>query len=246
MNLDFCQRVEKLRNILQEGNVVFFGGAGVSTESGIPDFRSASGLYNRDEDDGVSPEEKLHISYLTQNPQGFYSYYKRNMICTWAKPNYTHYALANLEKQGKLKAVITQNIDGLHQAAGSETVYELHGTVHRNYCMDCGREYPLEHIIESDSVPICSCGGVVRPDVVMYGEGLNSKIWYDAAEAISTCDTLIVAGTSLTVYPACTLIDYYEGEHLIIINKSPTPKDYMAELVINDSVGEVLKAALED
>lgn len=239
--------IELLKEIIKNSeSIVFFGGAGVSTESGIPDFRSAGGLYNQEEDDGVSPEEKLHISYLSHNPEGFYKYYKRNMLCTWAKPNDAHYVLAELERQGKLTAVVTQNIDGLHQAAGSNTVYELHGTVHKNYCMTCGKEYPLEHVINSDGVPRCSCGGIVRPDVVLYGEGLNSHVWYDAAESISTCDTLIVAGTSLTVYPASTLLDYYEGENLVIINKSPTAKDGDAALVINEPVGQVLKAATEE
>ena len=238
---------EMLKEIIENSeSIVFFGGAGVSTESGIPDFRSAKGLYNQEQDDGISPEEKLHINYLTYDPEGFFQYYKSNMICTWAKPNDAHYALAELEKQGKLTAVVTQNIDGLHQMAGSEVVYELHGTVHKNYCMSCGREYPLEYVTEAQGVPYCSCGGIVRPDVVLYGEGLNSQIWYDAAEAISTADTLIVAGTSLTVYPACTLLDYFHGEHLIIINKSPTAKDGYAELLINEPVAQTLKSVVFD
>lgn len=233
--------IEMLKEIIENSEkIVFFGGAGVSTESGIPDFRSAGGLYNQEEEDGVSPEEKLHINYLLGNPQGFYNYYKSNMICTWAKPNDAHYALAKLEQMGKLSAVVTQNIDGLHQMAGSQTVYELHGTVHKNYCVNCGKEYPLDYVTEADGVPHCSCGGIVRPDVVMYGEGLNAKTWYDAAEAINTADTLIVAGTSLTVYPAASLIDYFEGEHLIIINKSSTSRDSEAELVIDEPVGKVL------
>ena len=239
--------IEMLRNIIDNSeNIVFFGGAGVSTESGIPDFRGNGGLYTKESDD-VSPEEKLHISYLKANPSGFYEYYKNNMICTWAKPNDAHYMLANLEKEGKLKAVITQNIDGLHQMAGSQRVIELHGTVHKNYCMDCGTNYPLDYVLESDGVPYCEkCGGVVRPDVVMYGEGLDAKAWYEAEEAIYNCDTLIVGGTSLTVYPACTLVDNYEGEHLIIINKTPTPKDSDAELVINEPIGKTLKEALQE
>ena len=233
--------IELLKEIIDGSeNIVFFGGAGVSTESGIPDFRGAGGLYNQEEEDGVSPEEKLHISYLLENPEGFYRYYKRNMLCTYAKPNDAHYALAELERQGKVTALITQNIDGLHQMAGSQTVYELHGTVHRNYCMDCGKEFPLEHITDTEGVPTCPCGGIVRPHVVLYGEGLSSAVWYDAAEAISTADTLIVAGTSLTVYPAASLLDYFQGEHLIIINKTPTPRDYDAELVIDEPVGKVL------
>lgn len=237
------EEIKRLKEIIEgSNNIVFFGGAGVSTESGIPDFRGTGGLYTNKEDDGISPEEKLHINYLVSNPKGFYSYYKNNMICTWAKPNFAHYFLADLEKAGKLKAVITQNIDGLHQMAESKTVYELHGSVHRNYCTRCKKEYSLDFILSKEGVPHCErCGETVRPDVTMYGEGLNSKTWYDAANAISECDTLIVAGTSLTVYPANTLIDYYTGDKLVIINLTPTPRDEDATLVINEPVGETFK-----
>ena len=239
--------IELLASIIENSqNIVFFGGAGVSTESGIPDFRGSGGLYTCEQEDDVSPEEKLHISYLLTNPRGFYSYYKNNMIFPYARPNDCHYALARLEKKGKLSAVITQNIDGLHQAAGSKNVIELHGTVHKNYCVQCGREHSLDYVMESISVPLCEkCGGLVRPQVTLYGEGLDPVAWTNAEEAIYSADTLIVAGTSLTVYPACTLLDAYEGEHLIIINKTPTPRDIDAELVIRENVGEVFKKITE-
>lgn len=241
--------IELLREIIENSeSIVFFGGAGVSTESGIPDFRGTGGLYNEDADDeGMTPEEKLHISYLVSNPKGFYEFYKSNMIFPFAEPNDAHIALARLENEGKLTMVVTQNIDGLHQRAGSENVAELHGSVLRNYCVKCGEKYDLDFIMESEGVPHCTkCGSLVRPDVVMYGEGLDTEVWYDAAEAIARCDTLIVAGTSLTVSPACDMIDYFQGEHLIIINKTPTPRDGDAELVINEPVGEVLKQAILD
>lgn len=239
---------ERLKDILLNAeNVVFFGGAGVSTGSGIPDFRSASGLYNSDEDYGESPENILHVSYMNVNPQGFYEYYKRNMVYPYAEPNDAHYALAELEKLGKLKAVITQNIDGLHQKAGSKKVYELHGSVGRNYCVRCGKEHTLDYVLESDGVPrCCKCGGMVRPDVVMYGEALPWDVWTDAEEAISGCDVLIVGGTSLTVNPAASLVSAYEGEHLVIINLSPTSYDGLAELIIREPVEEVLGAVIGD
>ena len=239
---------ERLKDILLNAeNVVFFGGAGVSTGSGIPDFRSASGLYNSDEDYGESPENILHVSYMNVNPQGFYEYYKRNMVYPYAEPNDAHYALAELEKLGKLKAVITQNIDGLHQKAGSKKVYELHGSVERNYCVRCGKEHTLDYVLESDGVPrCCKCGGMVRPDVVMYGEALPWDVWTDAEEAISECDVLIVGGTSLTVNPAASLVSAYEGEHLVIINLSPTSYDGLAELIIREPVEEVLGAVIGD
>ncbi len=239
---------ERLKDILLNAeNVVFFGGAGVSTGSGIPDFRSASGLYNSDEDYGESPENILHVSYMNVNPQGFYEYYKRNMVYPYAEPNDAHYALAELEKLGKLKAVITQNIDGLHQKAGSKKVYELHGSVGRNYCVRCGKEHTLDYVLESDGVPrCCKCGGMVRPDVVMYGEALPWDVWTDAEEAISECDVLIVGGTSLTVNPAASLVSAYEGEHLVIINLSPTSYDGLAELIIREPVEEVLGAVIGD
>ena len=238
---------ELLRDIIDKSeSVVFFGGAGVSTESGIPDFRGNGGLYTKHEED-IPPEEKLHISYLMSNPDGFYKYYKNNMICTWARPNDAHIMLSQLEKEDKLKAVITQNIDGLHQMAGSKHVIELHGSIHRNYCVRCGEKYTLDYVLEKEGAPYCEkCGGLVRPDVVMYGEGLDAVAWQEAEEAIYNCETLIIGGTSMTVYPACTLVDAYQGEHLVIINKTPTSKDADAELVINEPIGQVLKEALSD
>lgn len=238
--------IVKLGRIITEAKkIAFFGGAGVSTESGIPDFRSGTGLYNEPDDDGVPPETKLSHGYLTSNPEGFFSYYRKNMIYPDAKPNAAHIALAKLEAQGKLAAVITQNIDGLHQKAGSENVIELHGSTLRNYCSGCGREYGLEYIMESDGVPQCTvCGGLVRPDVVLYGEGLDSEAFTRAGEAIRSSDVLIVGGTSLTVHPAASLIRYYDGKHMIIINKTPTPYDSAAEMVIRDPIGEVFGAAI--
>lgn len=234
---------EQLVRIIESAeNVVFFGGAGVSTGSGIPDFRGNNGLYKEEGEEGsVSAEEILHVNYMRRYPEKFYEYYKKKMVYEYAEPNDAHYALADMERAGKLKAVITQNIDGLHQSAGSENVFELHGSVHRNYCEICGEKYPLSAITGAESVPICKkCGGAIRPDVVMYGEALPSDAWYGAEEAISEADVLIVGGTSLTVQPASYLINAYEGEHLIIINLSPTPYDGLAEMVIREPVEEVL------
>ena len=241
------READELREIIENSeSIVFFGGAGVSTESGIPDFRGNDGLYTQAEEDEMSPEEKLHIEYLMSNPQGFYEFYKRKMLTPWAEPNDAHKVLAQLEKSGKLRAVITQNIDGLHQKAGSEEVLELHGSTQRNYCVVCGKKFNLDYILEHDGVPRCdSCGGLVRPDVVMYGEPLDAHVWYEASNAIYECDTLIVAGTSLTVAPACSIIDYYQGDKLVIINKTPTPMDGEACLVIDKPVGEVLKKVFE-
>ena len=240
--------IQRLKEIIEESErVVFFGGAGVSTPSGIPDFRSSSDLYREEQDDGMTPEEKLHISYLVSCPEGFFKYYRENMLYLDAEPNDAHRVLDFLEKSGKLSAVITQNIDGLHQMAGSESVIELHGSVHRNYCMGCGRKYGVSHILSSCGVPRCeSCGGIVRPDVVLYGEMLDSEKWGRAEELIYEADALIVAGTSLTVYPAAGLVECFEGEHLVIINKSPTPFDYQAELVIDESVDSVLKQVVDE
>lgn len=232
----------KLQQILEESeNIVFFGGAGVSTDSGIPDFRSGSGLYHEALPDGESPENCLSERYLRMHPEKFFRYYRSHMIYPDAEPNAAHYAIAELEQQGKLSAVITQNIDGLHQAAGSQNVIELHGSVHRNYCVQCGKQYSLSFLLHSEGVPRCDvCGGMVRPDVVLYGEGLDGEAFGRAEEAISEADTLIVAGTSLTVQPAASLIDLFEGEHLVIINQSETPYDADAELVIRDRIADVL------
>ena len=219
-------------------NIVFFGGAGVSTESGIPDFRSEDGLYRQQYQ--YPPETIISHSFYMKNPEEFYRFYKNKMIFEDAKPNPAHLALARLEKQGKLKAVITQNIDGLHQAAGSRNVLELHGSVHRNHCMECGRFFGLDAILESEGVPHCPCGGILKPDVVLYEEGLDQETLQKAVYYISHADMLIVGGTSLTVYPAAGLIDYYRGRKLVLINKTVTPMDSQADLVINDKLGEVL------
>lgn len=237
--------IKELKRIIDESeSIVFFGGAGVSTESGIPDFRGANGLYERDEDDGPSPEELLSEGCLRLRPRAFFDYYKSNMIYQYAEPNEAHKYLVELEKQGKLSAIVTQNIDGLHQRAGSKNVIEIHGSVHRNYCMTCGKSYTLEHILDADDIPYCTCGGIVRPDVVLYSEGLGSA-FFEAEDAIFNADTLIVGGTSLTVHPACTLIDSFQGEHLIIINQTPTPYDGYAEMIIREPIGEVFSELME-
>lgn len=239
--------IERIREIVaQSDNIVFFGGAGVSTASGIPDFRGNGGLYTDESDDGVTPEEKLHISYLMSCPEEFYEFYRANMLHLYAEPNEAHYLLAELEAQGKLRAIITQNIDGLHQLAGSKNVIELHGSVSKNYCTGCGKKYHLDYILSTTGVPYCEdCGGFVRPDVVMYGEALNASRLYHAENMIYDADVLIVAGTSLTVNPAASLVESYQGEHLIIINNDPTPYDDIAEYVINDDLVYTLRAILE-
>lgn len=219
-------------------NIVFFGGAGVSTESGIPDFRSVDGIYNQKYD--YSPEAILSRTFFINYPEKFYEFYKDKMICLDAKPNEAHYKLAELEKAGKLSAVVTQNIDGLHQKAGSENVFELHGSVLRNYCVKCGKFYDAKYILNSDGVPKCDCGEIIKPDVVLYEEPLNDKIFNGAIDAIAACDTLIIAGTSLTVYPAAGLIRCFKGKNLVLINKAVTPMDNKANLVIHDKVGKVL------
>lgn len=239
--------LEQIRAILADAeNVVFFGGAGMSTESGIPDFRGTGGIYTQDEED-ISPEDMVSHDFLLHHPEAFYRFYRSKMLFPDARPNEGHYALAFLEARGKLSCVITQNIDGLHQAAGSERVLELHGSVNHNYCLHCGRKYPLSAITESDSVPRCTaCGGLIRPDVVLFGEGLNTEIFTEAEEAIYAADVLIVGGTSLTVHPACSLLDAFEGEHLIIINRTPTPYDALASYVLRTPLGETLAALVEE
>ena len=219
-------------------NIVFFGGAGVSTESNIPDFRSVDGLYNQKYD--YPPETILSHTFFMRHTDEFYRFYKDKMIYPDANPNKAHLVLASLEAAKKCKAVITQNIDGLHQAAGSKEVLELHGSVLRNYCMKCGKFHDIEAVSTSEDVPKCECGGIIKPDVVLYEEGLNQDILSKSVYYISKADVLIVAGTSLSVYPAASLIDYYRGNKLVLINKSSTPKDSYADLIINDSVGEVL------
>lgn len=230
--------LEKLKQwIAESSNIVFFGGAGVSTESGIPDFRSVDGLYNQEYD--YPPETIISHSFYKRNPKEFYRFYKNKMLFPDAEPNAAHLALARLEQQGKLKAVITQNIDGLHQAAGSQEVLELHGSVHRNYCTRCGKFYSLADVMNADGVPHCECGGVVKPDVVLYEEGLDQKILSKAVSYIQHADVLIIGGTSLTVYPAAGLIDYYQGNKLVLVNKSVTPMDQRADLVISGKIGEI-------
>ncbi|MCR5797855.1 MAG: NAD-dependent protein deacylase [Eubacterium sp.] len=231
---------ELLRKYINESdNIVFFGGAGVSTESKIPDFRSVDGLYNQEYD--FPPETILSHSFFIRNTEEFYRFYRNKMIFEDAEPNNAHKALANLEKAGKCKAVITQNIDGLHQKAGSKEVLELHGSVLRNYCMSCHKFYPLDEITHSQGIPTCSCGGTIKPDVVLYEEGLDSYVLDKAVNYISNADVLIIGGTSLAVYPAAGLIDYYRGNKLILINRDKTSRNAHANLIITDPIGEVLK-----
>lgn len=231
---------EQLRKWIHDSdNIVFFGGAGVSTESGIPDFRSVDGLYNQKYDQ--PPETILSHTYFMGNTKEFYRFYRDKMLCLGAKPNAAHLKLAELERVGKLKAVVTQNIDGLHQKAGSQKVYELHGSVHRNYCTKCRTFYGVDFIKDGEDVPCCPvCGGLVKPDVVLYEEGLDQDTVEGAVMAIAKADMLIVGGTSLVVYPAAGLINYYRGNKLVLINRDPTPYDSQADLVIHDSIGKVL------
>lgn len=242
--------IKKLKEIIENSKkIVFFGGAGVSTESNIPDFRSEEGLYNAQQQYGMSPEYMLSHSYFIDNPEGFYDYYKHNLVYEDAKPNKAHYALAKLEQDGKLIAVVTQNVDGLHQKAGSRTVYELHGSAARNYCMDCRKAFDMDYIMDPANcdgyVPKCDkCGGIVKPDVVLYEEALDESQIMGAVNAISQADTLIVGGTSLVVYPAAGLIRYFNGKNLVLINKSSTQYDSIANLVISDSIGKVLGEAV--
>lgn len=227
----------------QSDNIVFFGGAGVSTESNIPDFRSTDGLYNQEY--RYSPETILSHSFFLRSPQEFYRFYRNKMLYLEAKPNKAHFALAKLEQQGKLRAVITQNIDGLHQAAGSKEVLELHGSVLRNYCRRCGKFYDAKYIKETQGIPRCSCGGIIKPDVVLYEEGLDSGILRKSVEYITNADMLIVGGTSLVVYPAAGLLDYYHGKKLVLINKEATARDRMADLIVTGKIGEVLSQIVE-
>lgn len=232
------ERVQLKELINNSDNIVFFGGAGVSTESGIPDFRSVDGLYNQEYD--YPPETILSHSFFQRKTKEFYRFYKNKMICLTAKPNNAHKALARLEQLGKLKAVITQNIDGLHQMAGSKNVLELHGSVHRNYCQRCNKLYDANFILEAQEIPTCECGGRIKPDVVLYEEGLDQEIISKAIRYISQAQVLIIGGTSLNVYPAAGLIDYYKEDKLILINKDATPMDHRANLLISGKIGEVL------
>ncbi len=231
--------MKSLQEIIDKSKrVVFFGGAGVSTESGIPDFRSVDGLYNQKY--AYPPETIISRSFFETRPEEFYAFYRDKMLWLDAEPNKAHRKLAEMEQKGKLAAVVTQNIDGLHQKAGSKNVFELHGSVHRNFCMDCGKFFNAQYIKKSKGIPRCDCGGVIKPDVVLYEEGLDDATVRGALREISAADTLIVAGTSLTVYPAAGFLDYFRGSELVLINRDPTPADRMATLVIHDKVGEVL------
>ena len=232
------EKIKQFKQLVEKSNnIVFFGGAGVSTESGIPDFRSKDGLYNQQYD--YPPETILSHTFFINNTDEFYRFYKAKMNCLKYEPNITHIKVAELENEGKLKAVITQNIDGLHQKAGSKTVYELHGSVFRNYCMNCNKFYEAEYVFNSEGIPKCSCGGIIKPDVVLYQEGLDDNTVTNSISAIQNADLLIVAGTSLTVWPASGLINYFKGRNLVLINRDVTPYDNKADLVINDSLGKV-------
>ena len=239
---DYENQIRELKNIIEANdNIVFFGGAGVSTESGIPDFRSVDGLYHQTYD--YPPETILSHTFYRQKPEEFFRFYRNKMLCLDAKPNAAHLKLAQWEKEGKLKAVITQNIDGLHQAAGSREVLELHGSVLRNYCEECGKSFDAEYMLHSEGVPKCdACGGPVKPDVVLYEEGLNDETLRSAISYIRNADVLIIGGTSLVVYPAAGLIDYYRGNKLVLVNKTPTGRDNMADLVVQGSIGEIFAA----
>ena len=241
--------VQELTDILRNSRkIVFFGGAGVSTASGIPDFRSANGLWNQKYKRNLSPEEMVSRSFFERDPEDFFAFYKDKLVYPEAKPNACHYALARLEKMGRLRAVVTQNIDGLHQMAGSKRVYELHGSVHRNTCLRCHKKYGLDYILDEanceNGVPKCSCGGVIKPDVVLYGEMLDDTQIRGAVNAISDADVLIIGGTSLVVYPAAGFVHYFTGDKLVILNKSETAADSRADLVIHDPIGEVLGECL--
>ncbi|QUH29862.1 NAD-dependent protein deacylase [Vallitalea guaymasensis] len=238
--------LNRLKDIIDSSNnIVFFGGAGVSTESDIPDFRSEKGLYKAVQKYHYRPETIISHTFFMKNPKIFYEYYKENLIYTDAKPNNAHKALAKLEERGKLKAVVTQNIDNLHQMAGSKEVVELHGSVYRNYCMSCGEAYDIDFILDSNDVPRCTkCGDIVKPDVVLYEEGLDGLILKKAVEYVSSAEVLIIGGTSLVVYPAASLIQYFNGKYLVLINKEETSYDSYADLVINEPIGEVMKGFL--
>lgn len=240
-------KIEHLAEILKNSNnIVFFGGAGMSTESGIPDFRSSNGLWNEKLKINFTPEQLVSHTFFLRYPEEFFEFYKSKLIYPDAKPNAGHLALAELEKMGKLKAVVTQNIDGLHQMAGSKNVFELHGSVYRNYCTKCNAFYDADFVINSKGIPTCTkCGGSVKPDVVLYEESLDYDIIDGAIKAISSADTLIIGGTSLVVYPAASLINYFKGQNLVLINKTRTSADSKATLTIHDSIGKTLDKALE-
>lgn len=241
------EKIQALTKILKESqNIVFFGGAGISTASGIPDFRSSNGLYSQKLNRHFTPEQAVSHSFFMSYPEFFFDFYKQHLVYPNAEPNACHKALAQLEALGKLKAIVTQNIDGLHQAAGSQVVYELHGSVLRNYCMKCHAFYDAHYVLEADGVPKCEkCGGMVKPDVVLYEEGLDDEVITGAIQAIKQSDTLIIGGTSLVVYPAAGLIDYFGGKNLVLINKSTTSADQKADLVIYEDIAMVMKEAVD-
>ena len=235
----YQEEVRKLQEIIDDSRrIVFFGGAGVSTESGIPDFRSAEGIYHQHYK--YAPEQVVSHSFFKAHPDVFYEFYKEKMMCLDAEPNAAHRKLAQLEEAGRLTAVITQNIDGLHQKAGSKKVYELHGSIHRNYCQKCGRFYDAAFVKEAPGIPRCECGGIIKPDVVLYEESLDSMTIEKSIRAIAEADTLIIGGTSLVVYPAAGFIDYFRGRHLVVINKSATAREVGAQLSISAPIGEIL------
>ena len=239
MQEQWKEQITQLQKMIDDSDrIVFFGGAGVSTESNIPDFRSADGLYHQNYK--YTPEQIVSHSFFMHNPEGFYEFYKEKMMYLNAKPNAAHKKIAEQEAAGKLTAVITQNIDGLHQAAGSKNVYEIHGSIHRNYCQKCGKFYDAAYVKNSKGVPHCECGGVIKPDVVLYEESLDENMIDKSIRAISQADTLIIGGTSLVVYPAAGFVDYFRGKHLVVINKSDTAKSVRAELTIAAPIGEVL------
>lgn len=240
------EKIKRLSKIVRDSkHIVFFGGAGISTSSGIPDFRSSDGLYSKKLNRNFTPEQAVSHTFFLRYPEEFFDFYKKNLVYPEVKPNDCHIALARLEEMGKLEAIVTQNIDGLHQAAGSKRVYELHGSVLRNYCMKCQTFYDVEYVVTAKGVPKCGkCDGVVKPDVVLYEEALDDKVVSGAIHAIADADTLIIGGTSLVVYPAAGLIDYFKGKNLVLINKSETVADNRAELVIHDDIAKVMKDVL--
>ena len=242
------EKEEELTQILRNSdNIVFFGGAGVSTASGVPDFRSSDGLYSRKLNRHFTPEQAVSNSFFVKHTEEFYDFYKNNLVYPDVKPSGCHIALVKLEQMGKLKAVVTQNIDGLHQAAGSKVVYELHGSVLRNYCTGCGKFFDDKYVVSAEGIPYCDeCGGIVKPDVVLYEEGLDDRTINNSVNAIANADVLIIGGTSLVVYPAAGLINYFRGSKLVLINKSRTSADSKADLVINDDISKVLKIAVDN
>lgn len=240
LHADSGEKIDKLKEIVENSeNIVFFGGAGVSTESGIPDFRSVDGLYNQKYK--YPPEVMVSHSFYRSHPEEFFEFYRNKMVALEAKPNAAHLKLAKLEKEGKVKAVITQNIDGLHYKAGSREVMELHGSVHRNYCEKCKKFYPVEYIMEASGIPECECGGRIKPDVVLYEEGLDYDTMQKAVNYIRNAEVLIIGGTSLAVYPAAGFIDYFRGNHLVVINMDKTARDVHADLLIQEKIGEVFE-----